>query len=43
MLRLAVLLSEMFHLWEVMSTPEKNSDFGDFRILEFRTEDTQPV
>lgn len=37
------MLSEMFHLWEVMSTPENISDFGDFRILEFRTEDIQPV
>lgn len=37
------VLSEIFHLWQIMSAPEKLSDFGCFQILKFQTKDTQSV
>lgn len=39
-----VLLSEIFHLWKIISAPRiLVEDFGGFRLLEFRIKDTELV
>lgn len=43
MLGVAIMLSGIIHLWQVMSDAEERSNFGDIRIWDILIKGTQPV